>query len=146
MSATTHDVADRLLALAADAARQAYAPYSRLHVGAALETSDGGIVTGCNVENVSYGLTCCAERNAVFAAVGQRGPAVRIARIAVVAFRDDGGQQHVTPCGACRQVIRELAAPECEVVYTSAAGIVRTTLAELLPHAFGSDAAVPRRG
>jgi cytidine deaminase len=71
---------------------------------------------------------------------------VRIARIAVVAFRDDGSQQHVSPCGACRQVIRELAEPECEVVYTSATGIVRATVAELLPHAFGSDAAVPRRG
>jgi cytidine deaminase len=146
MSATAPDVADRLLAVAADASRHAYAPYSGLHVGAALETAEGEVVTGCNVENASYGLTCCAERNAVFAAVGRHGPDVRIARIAVVAFRDDGSQQHVTPCGACRQVIRELATPGCEVVYTSATGIVCTTLAELLPHAFGSDAAVPRRG
>jgi homotetrameric cytidine deaminase len=131
--------ADRaLLAAAAEAAEQAYAPYSQLSVGAALQTATGEVVTGCNVENASYGLTCCAERNAVFAAVTRFGPDVRIARVGVVAHRADGSLLPVTPCGACRQVIAELATATCEIVYLAATGPTRRRLADLLPEAFGA--------
>jgi cytidine deaminase len=132
--------ADRaLLAAAAEAAERAYAPYSGLSVGAAVQTVAGDVVTGCNVENASYGLTCCAERAAVFAAVARFGAATRIARVAVVAHRVDGALLPITPCGACRQVIGELAAASCEVVYLTGAGVTRRSLADLLPDAFGAE-------
>ena len=88
----------KLLAAAQAARDNAYAPYSKFKVGAAVETVDGEIFTGCNIENASYGLTCCAERNAVFAAVcsGVR----RFKTLCVVADTDEP----VAPCGACRQV------------------------------------------
>jgi cytidine deaminase len=119
----------RLLQLARDAARQAYAPYSRYSVGAAILAEDGSVYTGCNVENASYGLTICAERVAFFAAVaaGHR----RFEAIAVVT--PDGG----TPCGACRQVLNELA-PDLDVLVGRPDGSHRTFgLRELLPEAFG---------
>ena len=91
----------KLLAAAQAARDNAYAPYSKFKVGAAVETVDGEIFTGCNIENASYGLTCCAERNAVFAAVcsGVR----RFKTLCVVADTDEP----VAPCGACRQVLAE---------------------------------------
>lgn len=90
-----------LLAAACTVRPQAYAPYSRFQVGAAVQTDDGRIITGCNVENASYGLTVCAERGAVQAAVaaGQR-------KLVALAVASQGG---VTPCGACRQVLTEFA-------------------------------------
>src|SRR5688572_23613403 len=91
--------AGRLMAAARDAATRAYARYSNFPVGAAAMTESGEIVTGCNVENVSYGLTCCAERTACFtaAAAGHR----TIVAVAVTAPK----VETVTPCGACRQVL-----------------------------------------
>jgi cytidine deaminase len=90
-----------LLAAACAVRPQAYAPYSHFQVGAAVQTGDGRIITGCNVENASYGLTVCAERGAVLAAVaaGQR-------KLVAIAVASQGG---VTPCGACRQVLAEFA-------------------------------------
>jgi cytidine deaminase len=99
---TPHPIFRQELVVAAcDARQQAYAPYSRFPVGAAVQADDGPIVSGCNVENASYGLTVCAERVAVLAAVaaGHR----KFVAIAVVS---QGG---VTPCGACRQVLAEFA-------------------------------------
>ncbi len=120
-----------------NAARQvrqnAYAPYSGYKVGAALRADDGRIFTGCNVENTSYGLTICAERAAVCAAVAAGARAFT----AVAVVTDSGG----TPCGACLQVLAEFAPPTpgTMAVYLSdeSAGQVReTTLAALLPDAF----------
>lgn len=114
-----------------DAARlareQAYAPYSRFAVGAALRTKSGRIFTGCNVENLSFGLTICAERSAVFSAVaaGERD----FTALAVVA----DSQQPVTPCGACRQVLAEFA-PALPVCSANLQGAVfESSIAELLP-------------
>ena len=112
------------------AAAAAYAPYSRFHVGAALLADDGRIFSGCNVENASFGLTVCAERNAVFAAVA--AGARRFAGLVVVT----SSPQPVTPCGACRQVLHEFA-PSFEVrCYGQAGDELVTSCEELLPRAF----------
>ncbi len=123
-----------LLHAAAKARQQAYAPYSGFCVGAAVACDDGTIITGCNVENASYGLAICAERNAVFAAVA--GGHRVFQAVAVVA---DGPAPPATPCGACRQVLAEFCAPGCPV-YCATADRLDTisefTLEELLPHTF----------
>lgn len=125
--------AQDLLRRAVEASKNAYAPYSKFHVGAALEAEDGTVFTGCNVENASYGLTICAERNAIFAAVaaGHR----KIVQIAIVAQ----AEQVPYPCGACRQVIAEFADPDCLVYIAPAAKIdsfEAIRLGELLPKTF----------
>src|ERR1700744_3631340 len=96
-------IAEQLLSAARNAATHAYAPYSNFRVGAALLFDDGYIATGCNVENVSYGLTSCAERNALFRAISERGAAHKISASAVPNLNDAPSP----PCGACRQVISE---------------------------------------
>ena len=123
----------RLLDAAERAQRNAHAPYSRYRVGAAVLTDGGKIYTGCNVENASYGLTLCAERVAVGAAVA--AGARRVRAVAVVA----DGTDLPYPCGACRQVLAELA-PDDAPVLVARRGQVRQaeqfTLGELLPRAF----------
>jgi cytidine deaminase len=110
--------------------RQAYAPYSGFQVGAAIRTTSGRIVAGCNVENASYGLTMCAERNAIAAMVagGER-------EIALVVVASRGG---VTPCGACRQVLAEFGLNFSVVLVDSETQAVqnRWLMKELLPGAF----------
>jgi cytidine deaminase len=124
--------AQLLLAAAELAREQAYAPYSHLFVGAAVMSSTGKMYAGCNVENASYGLSICAERAAIFAAItaGER----HIQGLAVVS---SAGQPSM-PCGACRQVVQEFAAsPEMPIVLAGAKGaMVETTLAELFPRPF----------
>lgn len=119
----------RELVEAATEARQgAYAPYSRFAVGAAVRVASGRIYTGSNIENAAWGLTVCAERVAIWKAVsaGERD----LVALAVVT------ETGATPCGSCRQVMAEFA-EELPVVIADTAGHVwRTTLAELLPHAF----------
>jgi cytidine deaminase len=123
---------ERLVAAAAEARERAYTPYSHFHVGAALLGESGQIYQGCNVENVSYGLSSCAERNAVFGAVvqGER----RFTAVAVVT----GAATPTAPCGACRQVLLEFApGGEMEVVLATLDGAARcTTLSALLPESF----------
>lgn len=113
------------------ARRRAHAPYSRFFVGAAIECDDGSIIGGCNVENASYGLTVCAERNAVGAMVLQGRRPVRIAIVVDHA-------RPVPPCGMCRQVLAEFAGPEVEVRSRTLDGKeLATTVGALLPWAFG---------
>lgn len=128
----TGDIPGRLIAAAARARRQAVAPYSHFQVGAALLTRKGEIVTGANVESASYGLTCCAERVALFKALTEGKRA--FTALAVVA-RAPGGAM---PCGACRQLLAEYA-PEATVWVADSRALTRPrafTVAALLPGAF----------
>ena len=120
---------DDLLEQAINTRAVAYAKYSKFAVGAALETRSGKVFTGCNVENLSYGLTICAERNALFAAIaaGER----EFARIVIVA----DSREPVTPCGACRQVLAEFA-DDLEVRSVNLQGVEYcANLRDLLPRA-----------
>ena len=114
-------------------AAAAYAPYSGFHVGAALLTSGGEIVTGCNVENASYGLSNCAERTAIFRAIAEQklSRGITIEAIAVV-HRD---HQSCTPCGACRQVIHEFG-PNAVVLYDFDGEHRQNSINALLPESF----------
>lgn len=123
---------DRLVALAREMLVYSYAPYSRFNVGAALEADTGEVFTGCNVENASYGLTICAEQNAVAAAVsrGRR----RFRRLVVVTR----GQRAVAPCGRCRQVLAEFGTDLA--VYGVANGEkAHWQLRDLIPDHFGRE-------
>ena len=122
---------ERLLRAARKVMKHAHAPYSHFRVGAALLTAKGEIFTGCNVENASYGLSNCAERSAIFAAVAQSGPELDIHTIAVV---NDQGVP-CSPCGACRQVIYEFG-PEAKVVFQGKKAWKTSHITELLPDGF----------
>ena len=122
-----------LLAHARRVREKAYAPYSRFRVGAALEGMDGSVHDGCNVENGSFGLSICAERSAVAAAVAA-GPRA-FARLAL----SSDGPEPVAPCGACRQVLMEFA-PDLTIESEAAGSTARWTLSELLPAPFLFDA------
>jgi cytidine deaminase len=116
------------------ASQSAYAPYSNFHVGAALLTTGGEIVTGCNVENASYGLTTCAERTAIARAVAEQklgDDDMRIRAIAVTNHED----QPCTPCGACRQIIMEFGR-EAMVLYGNSGQRRQSPITELLPESF----------
>ncbi len=131
---TTPEELSALVQLARTAAERAYAPYSRFRVGAALLLEDGSAVTGCNVENASYGLSVCAERTALFRAIVERGPQLRIAAIAVANLNSAPSP----PCGACRQVLSEFILPGAPVVFPGADGAVcpAVPFGELFPHSF----------
>jgi len=127
-------MADRkkaLIAAARKARGRAYAPYSKFPVGAAILASDGRIFGGCNVENDSLGLTCCAERSAIFAMVSAGAREIR--EVLVIGDTED----FLPPCGACRQVIAEFAPPTAVVHMCNRSGKSRDiTVAELMPHRF----------
>jgi cytidine deaminase len=125
-------ILDQLRSAAADAAAHAYAPYSHFYVGAALLLDDGSIVTGCNVENMSYGLTSCAERNALFRAISEGGPGRRIRAIAI-ANRNGAASP---PCGACRQVMSEFVTADAIVCFPGEQGPETRPFAELFPFGF----------
>jgi cytidine deaminase len=118
---------------AREASESAYAPYSNFRVGAAILTEGGAIHAGCNVENASYGLALCAERNAA-AAMAIANPDDREIRLVAV-FSPNTAP--CFPCGACRQVLREFGCKEVVVEETS--GLRRYTFEEILPHAFGPE-------
>lgn len=123
---------DKLFKSAKSASENAYCPYSNFHVGAAVLTSDGSIFSGCNVENASYSLTICAERNAIFQAIaaGKR----EIVAVAIYTPTENP----TTPCGACRQVMIEFGR-EVEVCCFCASGkSVKSLSSELLPLVFNS--------
>ncbi len=114
-------------------AYNAYAPYSNYRVGAAILLTDGTIVTGCNVENASYRLACCAEQSAIASAVSLYGPSIRIRAITIANLNDAASQ----PCGACRQTILEFSAPDTVVFFPKEDGTFdQATITELLPAAF----------
>ena len=118
-----------LIKKAREAQQNAYAPYSHFSVGAAVLTEDTRIYTGCNVENASYGLTMCAERNAIYNAVA--GGCRVFRALALVGTDPDW----ITPCGACRQVMEEFHIPE--IILTKSNDTYKiVSLRELLPHAF----------
>ena len=121
----------QLLRAAQAAMKNAYAPYSKFRVGAALLTTSGKVFAGCNVENASYGMTNCAERTAIFSAVAQLGPKLEVSAIAVV---NDHGVP-CSPCGACRQVIYEFG-PDATVFFQGAKGDQQAQITELLPEGF----------
>ena len=126
---------DDLIAAAREAATQSYSPYSRFAVGAALRFADGSVVTGTNIENASYGLALCAETVAVSKAMadGVRGGLVAVAVTGP-------GDEPITPCGRCRQVLNELAqlgGTDPDILCLGPHEIRRLRLSELLPHAFG---------
>lgn len=125
-----------LMELAVAAREQAYAPYSRFLVGAALLSADGVVYTGCNIENAAYTPTNCAERTAFFKAVseGERD-FVAIA----IAGGKAGELTLCTPCGVCRQVMTEFCKPDFRVVLGDGVGVFATTLGDLLPMAFTPD-------
>ncbi|KAM3842427.1 cytidine deaminase [Diretmus argenteus] len=128
---TDQDKVKQLVAKSLQARDEAYCPYSRFPVGAALLTADGAIVTGCNVENASYGLTVCAERVAIQKAVveGHR----QFTAIAVACEIKD---RFVGPCGACRQVLMEFGSDWVVYLTKPDGSYKETSLRELLPQAF----------
>ncbi len=120
---------DDLLERARAVAALSYSPYSNFRVGAALRLSNGEIVTGTNVENVSYGLTICAERAALFQGVSRFGPKIRVEAVAVANLNGAASP----PCGACRQVLAEFIEPDAPVAFPAAEGVRVMRFAELLP-------------
>lgn len=134
---TSKNPASPLILKARSAALMAYAPYSSFRVGAALELFSGEVITGCNVENASYGLTICAERCALWSARAQFGDqlGLKIKALAVTCIDADPnlGENGLMPCGACRQVILELM-PENSQIEVDGVGMF--TPSELLPKGF----------
>lgn len=122
---------EEMLSSARAAFKNAHAPYSNFKVGATILTERGTLYHGCNVENASYGMTICAERNAICAAVAAEGSGMRIKAVAVATERD----VPCAPCGACRQVIFEFG-PDALVLFRGQAGNEKMAITELLPHGF----------
>ncbi len=123
---------ERLQETASRAAANAYAPYSSFRVGAALLFDDGFIAAGCNIENMSYGLTICAERSALSRAISERGADHRIVAIAVTNLNFAASP----PCGACRQVLSEFVTADAIVSFPGDNGLELRPFAEIFPFTF----------
>ena len=128
-----NDTIERLVLEARRAAEKAYAPYSNFHVGAALINEDGKIFTGVNVENASFGLTVCAERNAICSSVSNANRTIE----ALVLYTPT--DTPTTPCGACRQVIKEFSQDTLIISVCDSDNRLVRTIAELLPSSFGPE-------
>lgn len=127
-----HGILQELITAAHSASEFSYSPYSRFRVGAAVLTEHDKIFVGCNVENASYGLTMCAERNAVFQAIAKGKRRIK----AVLVYTPTS--KPVTPCGACRQVIYEFG-PEADIISVcNGSDVIHKKVFDLLPNAFGS--------
>jgi len=132
----TDDIVQKMRAAAETAMKNAYCRYSNFSVGAAVLSAGGEIFAGCNVENASYGLTMCAERNAIFQAVGagQLSKDRKLKAVVIVTR----AEELTAPCGACRQVMSEFCAEaDADIFIFGAKGVESFKLSELLPHAFG---------
>jgi cytidine deaminase len=128
---------EKLIGAAAAAREKAYAPYSKFRVGAAILTKEGRYYTGCNIENASYGLTCCAERVALFKAVSNSERSFEA--IAITA----GTKEFCPPCGACRQALAEFGANIKVYMANEAGEYQMQTVAELLPLSFTAESLAP---
>ncbi|WP_281244069.1 cytidine deaminase [Halanaerobium salsuginis] len=134
MSFMEKKLKDKMFKLALTAQKNAYVPYSKFPLGAAVLTEDGSIYTGVNIENAAFGLTNCAERSAIFTAVSAGKQ--KIEALVLVSSTE----HPITPCGSCRQVIKEFADQEIEIVMMTESGQELTmTSTELLPGAFTDD-------
>lgn len=125
---------EELAKLAVTAKSKSIATYSNFHVGAALQTNDGKVIIGANIENASYGLTMCAERTAVFKALldGERN-------FSSIAIAGDS-EQYLPPCGACRQILMEFCGKDLDVIMVNIYGDSKTLkMSELLPHSFNEE-------
>lgn len=126
-----------LISYAINSLENAYAPYSKFKVGAALLCENGNVYTGCNVENASFSATNCAERTAFFKAISEGERAFK--KIAVVAFKDGKINEYISPCGVCRQVMAEFCTDDFEIVLAkSTSDYVTYKLSDLLPNSFSS--------
>ena len=127
---------DKLIDMALAGRINAYTPYSKFKVGAAILLKDGSYITGCNVENSSYGLCICAERNALFQMISKGYTKEDVVAFCVVGQTDEP----ISPCGACRQVMEELLKKDTPIVLTNLERKVKlTNVAELLPYSFSGD-------
>lgn len=132
MTSLAQAALDNLLEAAKKTAENSYSPYSGFKVGAALHLKNGEVVTGTNVENVSYGLTICAERAALVRAVSEFGPGIRIKAVAVANLNRAASP----PCGACRQMLAEFAEPDAPVVFPAADGMRTMSFEAVFPLGF----------
>ncbi|WP_404399774.1 cytidine deaminase [Idiomarina seosinensis] len=123
---------EHLKLMAKEAARRAYAPYSQFSVGAVIKTHDGTLISGCNVENVSYGLSNCAERTAIFRAIAE---GVDVKSVDTVVIYTPTKEIH-SPCGACRQVMAEFLQGDTTFMSFSEQGMKQWTVSQLLPDGF----------
>lgn len=130
---------EMLIRQALEAKENSYAPYSKFHVGAALLSKNGKVYTGCNIENAAFSPTNCAERTAIFKAVSEGEK--EFLKLAIVGGAKGKSMNYCPPCGVCRQVMREFAAPEEFIIILakSEEQYKEYTLAELLPESFGPD-------
>ena len=126
--------ASHLVALAKDMTKMSYAPYSHFHVGAALIDEEGGIFTGCNIENASYGATNCAERTAIFKAVSEGH--TRLKAIAIAGGHEGVVTEACPPCGICRQVMTEFFPKDADILLATVEGYEAYTLEQIMPLSF----------
>lgn len=128
----SNDLQEELIKHAKKAQEKAYTPYANFPVGAALVTENGYIYSGCNIENISYGLTNCAERTAIFKMISEKGIKEKIVAIAITTKADIP----CSPCGSCRQVIQEFSIPDTVIIFKGKSSYESIQIDQLLPNAF----------
>ena len=133
----------KLIQKALDASKKSYAPYSSFHVGSALETQQGNTFIGCNIENASYGVANCAERTAIFTAVAQEGPDMKIKTIVALCKNSQGELVDGCCCGMCRQVISEFSRADTRVIYQFNGQIIAKLFQDIFPDAFTKKSLCP---